>query len=684
MGDLRRGVSRLASNYGRLGLTLAFGLLEVPLLIYWIGVEAFGVVSLLGPTMGLAQVGGKVIDQTFIHELGSVYHAQPRARFLRTYQSAWFVSGVGAASKKIIAALLVFALLPNLQIGPELLGSAQVMGAMLACFTVGRMILSPAMAMYLVRERFITRNLLIVATRSSGLVAATVGVLVIERGRSAEGLLFYGILAPSLMLFWAVLPAVWVMLKERDLVPRPRRGDIRAIAKTFSWNTLATVSISLTGRVPLIFVNALFGNTGSAIYGLAWRLSSYARMIIVGATYGLEAVSTRISATDSTGDAVRRFVVHATRLNATIALPAAVGILILTEPVLVLWVGMRVPEAASLAKDAVLISQIVVVGLTLRGIGDGWIQILYGSGKVARYAPYLAALALATPVAAYLAYGLRHVDKPVHLIDGLAGMFVEQSTQMGNRDVLLAISFRPYAKETADIVGRAREAGATVIVISDSRVSPVAREADVAFDVRENAAMLFFAKTRPNGDIDSYILLMRGMNDEFEETLCLEIDERQISGDRVIEQAELDEALPHLDLDLFHDVVAQHVGLGAERLEIAADGHRLGDHPPVRELERRHLGRADPGQVLVGLVLARHQVELGAGDLQPLLGEEDVDPTRVRRARLGVEADGLGQAHRAGSSGCVGREPRPARAPRQARLPSPLAKPACPARCRLL
>jgi len=417
MGDLRRGVSRLASNYGRLGLTLAFGLLEVPLLIYWIGVEAFGVVSLLGPTMGLAQVGGKVIDQTFIHELGSVYHAQPRARFLRTYQSAWFVSGVGAAAVAIIAALLVFALLPNLQIGPELLGSAQVMGAMLACFTVGRMILSPAMAMYLVRERFITRNLLIVATRSSGLVAATVGVLVIERGRSAEGLLFYGILAPSLMLFWAVLPAVWVMLKERDLVPRPRRGDIRAIAKTFSWNTLATVSISLTGRVPLIFVNALFGNTGSAIYGLAWRLSSYARMIIVGATYGLEAVSTRISATDSTGDAVRRFVVHATRLNATIALPAAVGILILTEPVLVLWVGMRVPEAASLAKDAVLISQIVVVGLTLRGIGDGWIQILYGSGKVARYAPYLAALALATPVAAYLA---ARTFAPPHDFDSIA------------------------------------------------------------------------------------------------------------------------------------------------------------------------------------------------------------------------------------------------------------------------
>ena len=71
----------------------------------------------------------------------------------------------------------------------------------------------------------------------------------------------------------------------------------------------------------------------------------------------------------------------------------------------------------------------------------------------------------------------------------------------------------------------------------------------VAFDVRENAAMLFFAKTRANGDIDSYVLLMRGVNDEFEETLCLEIDERQVSGDGIIEQAELDGNLLKLSLN---------------------------------------------------------------------------------------------------------------------------------------
>ncbi len=108
---------------------------------------------------------------------------------------------------------------------------------------------------------------------------------------------------------------------------------------------------------------------------------------------------------------------------------------------------------------------------------------------------YVIGLRRSFPVAAYLAYALRHVDKPVHLIDGLAGMLTEQSTMMGPQDLLFAISFRPYAKETADIVGRAKAAGASVIVISDSRVSPVSREADISFDVRDAEVRQFRSLT---------------------------------------------------------------------------------------------------------------------------------------------------------------------------------------------
>ena len=48
----------------------------------------------------------------------------------------------------------------------------------------------------------------------------------------------------------------------------------------------------------------------------------------------------------------------------------------------------------------------------------------------------------------------------------------------------------------------------------------------VAFDVRDNAAMLFFAKTTGSGDIEDYLLLMRATGEEFDDSIYLEINEQ--------------------------------------------------------------------------------------------------------------------------------------------------------------
>ena len=100
-------------------------------------------------------------------------------------------------------------------------------------------------------------------------------------------------------------------------------------------------------------------------------------------------------------------------------------------------------------------------------------------------AVFLVGLRRSYPVAAYMAYALRHVEKPAHLIDGLAGMLREQSSMITGNDLLLAISFRPYADETARIAAQAKDAGASVIAFSDSRLSPIARDADVSFEIKD-------------------------------------------------------------------------------------------------------------------------------------------------------------------------------------------------------
>jgi hypothetical protein len=61
----------------------------------------------------------------------------------------------------------------------------------------------------------------------------------------------------------------------------------------------------------------------------------------------------------------------------------------------------------------------------------------------------------------------------------------------------------------------------------------------VAFDVRDNATMLFFARTTPEGDIADYLLLMRTIEDDFDSSTYIEINEQQFGGHNLIREAAL-------------------------------------------------------------------------------------------------------------------------------------------------
>lgn len=108
---------------------------------------------------------------------------------------------------------------------------------------------------------------------------------------------------------------------------------------------------------------------------------------------------------------------------------------------------------------------------------------------------YLAGVRRAFPVAAYLAYSLSHVEKRAFLLDGVAGMTSEQSWMLGPEDVVIAVSFRPYASDTAAVAERAAANGAPLIAISDSRLSPIARNAEVCFEIKDAEVRQFRSLT---------------------------------------------------------------------------------------------------------------------------------------------------------------------------------------------
>ena len=98
-------------------------------------------------------------------------------------------------------------------------------------------------------------------------------------------------------------------------------------------------------------------------------------------------------------------------------------------------------------------------------------------------------------VAAYMTYALQHIDKRVQLVDGVGGMVHEQVRSVSRDDVIVAISFTPYGKETLACVRHAKERGAKSVVMTDSRLAPLARGADALLIVREGSAFAFRSLT---------------------------------------------------------------------------------------------------------------------------------------------------------------------------------------------
>jgi len=61
----------------------------------------------------------------------------------------------------------------------------------------------------------------------------------------------------------------------------------------------------------------------------------------------------------------------------------------------------------------------------------------------------------------------------------------------------------------------------------------------VAYDVRDDTSMLFFAKTSAAGDIDDYLLIMRAEGEDFEDGVYLEINEHLLAGHDLIRAARM-------------------------------------------------------------------------------------------------------------------------------------------------
>lgn len=91
----------------------------------------------------------------------------------------------------------------------------------------------------------------------------------------------------------------------------------------------------------------------------------------------------------------------------------------------------------------------------------------------------------AFPVVAYLAYALARLGLRCHAIDGVGLMHREQANAMRSGDLLLAVTYHPYAQAVRDTVAAAGERGVGVLLLTDDDDAPSAAGADTVLAVRD-------------------------------------------------------------------------------------------------------------------------------------------------------------------------------------------------------
>jgi DNA-binding MurR/RpiR family transcriptional regulator len=99
---------------------------------------------------------------------------------------------------------------------------------------------------------------------------------------------------------------------------------------------------------------------------------------------------------------------------------------------------------------------------------------------------YLVGQLRSAPVVELMRYVLTMLGKRTVLLDASGGLATHMAKIMAPNDLLIAVSFRFYARETVNIAEDAANRGIPILAITDSTLSPLAKGAHALFTVPEH------------------------------------------------------------------------------------------------------------------------------------------------------------------------------------------------------
>lgn len=134
---------------------------------------------------------------------------------------------------------------------------------------------------------------------------------------------------------------------------------------------------------------------------------------------------------------------------------------------------------------------------------------------------YVVGVRSSSALASFLGHSLGQIFDEVKILEPTSGseMF-EQILNIGENDVIIAISFPRYSKKIINAVDYAKHRGASVIAITDSAMSPIAQGASQVLLARSDMASFVDSLVAPLSIINAIIVAVsRAKQDELTERL---------------------------------------------------------------------------------------------------------------------------------------------------------------------
>ena len=120
---------------------------------------------------------------------------------------------------------------------------------------------------------------------------------------------------------------------------------------------------------------------------------------------------------------------------------------------------------------------------------------------------YILGVRSAAPLANFLGYYLNYMSPNIHVVttSGQGEMF-EKIVAVKPEDVVIAISFPRYSSATVIAARYCRQAGAKVIALTDSRMSPLGQHSDCVLEAKSDMVSLVDSLVAPMSIINALIV----------------------------------------------------------------------------------------------------------------------------------------------------------------------------------